>query len=111
MKRSVQVTLTVLAAVGSAARAQAPNPCGPANFNGKACQAAVKNSGYCSGGAWVPQQFQKYPSYYGLYRAYASAGGNVTAAPVETCRRSSPRTGGRGGFGATGATVHSQAGS
>jgi hypothetical protein len=86
MKRSVQVTLTVLAAVGSAARAQAPNP-------------------------WVPQLFQKYPSYYGLYRAYASAGGIVTAAPMETCRRSSPRTGGRGGFGATGATVHSQAGS
>jgi hypothetical protein len=107
MTKSARVTLTVVAAVGCAARAQqAPNPCGPANFNQKACQAAVKSQGYCSAGAFVPQQYQKYPYYYGLYQAYASAGGRVAAAPVERCGRS-----GRGGFGATGAAAHSHAAS
>ncbi|HYW47077.1 MAG TPA: hypothetical protein VE959_29695 [Bryobacteraceae bacterium] len=112
MKKSARVTLTVVAAVGWAARAQqAPNPCEPANFNGKACQAAVKNHGYCSGGAWVPQQYQKYPYYYGLYQAYASAAGVVTAAPVEACRRPSRLFGRHGGFGAIGAAVHGHSGS
>ncbi|MGO9260472.1 MAG: hypothetical protein ACLQU1_29820 [Bryobacteraceae bacterium] len=110
MTKSARVTLTVVAAVGCAARAQqAPNPCGPANFNQQACQAAVKSRGYCSGGAWVTQQYQKYPYYYDLYQAYASAGGMVAAAPVETCWR--PGFLARHGFGAIGAAVHSSSGS
>ena len=109
MTKSARVTLTVVAAVGCAARAQqAPNPCGPANFNQQACQAAVKSRGYCSGGAWVTQQYQKYPYYYDLYQAYASAGGRVTAAPVERCGH---RSGMTHGFGATGAAAHGNAGS
>jgi hypothetical protein len=110
MTKSARVTLTVVAAVGCAARAQqAPNPCGPANFNQQACQAAVKSHGYCSGGAWVTQQYQKYPYYYDLYQAYASAGRIATAARVETCRR--PGHGWFGGFGAHGAAAHSSSGS
>ena len=111
LKKSARVTLTVVAAVGWAARAQqAPNPCEPANFNEKACQAAVKSHGYCSGGAWVQQPYQKYPYYYDLYQVYASAGGIVNAAPVETCQR--PRhSGGHGGFGAIGAAFHGGSGS
>jgi hypothetical protein len=49
MKKSARVTLTVVAAVGCAARAQqAPNPCEPANFNEKACQVAVKGHVYAA---------------------------------------------------------------
>jgi hypothetical protein len=112
MKKSARVTLTIVAAVGFAARAeQAPNPCESANFNGKACQAAVKSHGYCSGGAWVPQQYQKYPYYYGRYQAYSSAGGIVAAAPVETCRPPRHLLGSHGGFGATGTGRGGHAGS
>jgi hypothetical protein len=106
MKKSAQVTLTVLAAVGAARAQQAPNPCGPNSFNPAACQAAVKLHGYCDGATWVPQQFQKYPYYAGLNQAYTAAGGVVTAAPALTCRV--PR---RGGFGAIGAAIHRHAGS
>jgi hypothetical protein len=110
MKKSARVTLTVVAAVGCAARAQqAPNPCLPANFNQNACQSALKSHGYCSGSAWVPQQYRKYPYYYGIYQAYTSAGGVATPAAVETCRR--PGFLHRGGFGATGAAVPGRAGS
>jgi hypothetical protein len=112
MKKSARVTLTVVAAVGWAARAQqAPNPCEPANFNEKACQGAVKSHGYCSDGAWVPQTYQKYPYYYDIYQAYTAAGGIVTAAPVETCRRAGHASWGHGGFGAIGAAIHGHGGS
>jgi|SRR5580700_5679631 hypothetical protein len=107
MKKSARVTLTVLAGVAGAAHAQqASNPCGPNSFNPAACQAAVKSHGYCDGGAWVSQRYQKYPYYYGLYQAYSSAGGMVTAAPIGTCRAI-----GHGGFGSTGRAAHSHAGS
>ena len=105
MTKSARVTLTVVAAVGCARAQQALNPCGPATFNEKACQAAVKGKGYCGGGAFVPQQYQQYPYYYDLYRAYASAGGAVTPAPVEKCR--SGGHGWFGGFGAHGRAAHS----
>jgi hypothetical protein len=111
MKKSASVTLTVLAAVGSARAQQAPNPCQPGTFNATACRVAVKNRGYCSGGAWQPQQFQKYPYYYDHYRAYSSAGGIVAAAQVETCRLPGHPVVSRGGFGAIGVAAHSNAGS
>jgi len=107
MPKSARVTLTVVAAVGCAAAQQAVNPCEPASFNEKACRAAVSHRGYCSGGAWVAQQYQQYPYYYDLYRAYAGAGGPVTPAPVEKCRGGGH--GWFGGFGAHGA-AHSGGG-
>ena len=107
MKKSAHVTLTIVAAVAGAARAQqAPNPCEPSTFNESACRTAVKDHGYCSAGFWVPHTFQKYPYYYDLYRLYGSAGGVITSAQVETCTR--PR---HGGFGAIGAAMHSHSGS
>jgi hypothetical protein len=106
MTKPARVTLTVLAAVGCARAQQAPNPCGPGSFNQKACQAAVKAQGYCSGGAWVQQQYQQYPYYYGLYRAYTAAGGTATPAAAEKCRRGARY----GGFGAHGA-AHGAGGS
>lgn len=107
MKKSAQVTLTVLAAVGAMHAQQSPNPCGPNSFSPAACRAAVKLHGYCDGATWVPQQYRKYPYYYGLYQAYSSAGGIVTAAPASTCRSTTMR----GGFGSRGAAMHSRAGS
>jgi hypothetical protein len=107
MKKSAQVTLTVLAAVGAARAQQAANPCGPSSFNPAACQAAVKFHGYCDGATWVPQQYQKYPYYYGLYRAYASAGGIVDAPLPSSCRFPIRH----GGFGAHGAAFSRHAGS
>lgn len=110
MRKSARVTLTIVAAVGCAqAQQAAPNPCGPANFNQKACRSAVKSQGYCSGGAWVAQQYQPYPYYYDLYRAYGAAGGTVTAAAPQRCGRSNRRYA-WGGFGATGAAAHSGGG-
>jgi hypothetical protein len=104
MKKSARVTLTVLAGIGCAAHAQqASNPCTPGSFNSAACQTAVKLHGYCDGGAWVRQQFQKYPYYYGLYRTYSSAGGVVNPTPISTCRA--------GGFGVHGAAAHTGGGS
>jgi hypothetical protein len=110
MTKSARVTLTVVAAVSWGARAQqAPNPCGPANFNEKACQTAVKQGGYCSGGAWVTQKYQQYPYYYGLYRAYTGAGGAVAPAGVEKCGHGHGHAL-FGGFGAHGA-AHASHGS
>jgi hypothetical protein len=105
MTKSARVTLTVVAAVGCSRGAlwgqQAANPCGPADFNQKACYAAVKHHGFCSGGAWVTQQYQQYPYYYDLYRTYAAGGGPVTPAAVERCGRGGHAV--YGGFGAHGA--------
>jgi len=102
MMKSARVTLTVLAGIGPSAHAQlASNPCAPGTFNPAACQAAVKSHGYCENGAWVRQNYQKYPYYYGLYQTYAAAGGAVTTAPPASCAAVR-----RGGFGAHGVAIH-----
>ena len=71
----------------------------------------MKSHGYCSGGAWVAQQYQKYPYYYDFYHAFESAGGIVTPASVETCQRPRSLFARRGGFGATGAAAPGRGGS
>jgi hypothetical protein len=106
MMKSARVTLTILAAVGSAAHAQQPvNPCAPSTFNPAACKTAVKLHGFCNGAIWVPQRFQQYPYYYGLYATYASSGGPVDAPLPSSC--SIPR----GGFGSHGVAAQSRVGS
>jgi len=110
MKRSSAVQLTVVAAMGLAARAQQPppDPCSPATFNGQVCQAAIRQGGFCSQGAWVPMSYpQGYPDYYDAYGKYVQGGGAVNPLQAEHCRR--PRVA-RGGFGATGAAYHSAGG-
>ena len=112
--KSAQVTLTIVASIGLAARAQPrTDPCSPFNFNEKGCQAAVEQGGYCSGGGWVAGAYhEQYPYYYDTYRNYVSAGGTVTPARIERCRRSGGGGHGfaafigRGGFGATGHGGH-----
>ena len=107
MKRSTSVTLTVIAAMGLGARAQqAPeDPCAPAGFNPKVCQAAVRRGGYCSQGVWVPAGYQEpYPYYYSLNLFYLAQGGVATSVPQENCKRGHGffHTM-HGGFGSTGA--------
>jgi hypothetical protein len=105
-KRSNRVILTAAAAVGMAAQAQAADPCDASTFNGKACTAAVKQQGFCSGGAWVSTTYsQRYPYYYDAWTAYASAGGAVTPFVAEKC--AVPRNVQRGGFGSTGVLLAS----
>ena len=111
MKKSTQVTLTVAAAMGLAARGQTPqDPCGAASFNSKACQTAVKTRQYCWQGQWVPvNDPHPYPYYYGLYQDYVANGGTVMPVPAQHC-------GGfflsaiHGGFGGIGAGRHRHAG-
>jgi hypothetical protein len=103
MKRSAQVTLTLVATLGLAAcNRQRKDPCGSATFNEQACQDAVQNRGYYWGGQWVPMSYgYPYPYYYDSYRSYAARGGAVHAAPAGSYSASPSVT--RGGFGSTGA--------
>ena len=98
MKKSAQVTLTVLAAMGYARAQQSANPCAPGSFNPQACRSAVKAHGYCDGATWTPQDYQRYPYYYDLYRVYSSAGGASAPVPAGSCQV--PRV--RNGFGSHG---------
>jgi hypothetical protein len=87
MKKSVAVRLTVVAAVGIAARAQPrQDPCSAATFNEQACQAAVQNRGYCWNGRWVGLRYHyAFPYYYDAYLDYVSNGGLANPAPVASC--------------------------
>ena len=104
--KSACVTLTVVAAMGLAARAQqGPDPCAAATFNEKACKRSVRQGGFCSQGAWVPVTYHEpYPYYYDLYKNHVSSGGAVTPLATEKCGRgggTGNHTVSRGGFGGT----------
>ena len=114
MKKSAQVTLTVVAAVGLASCGRKRiDPCEAATFNEQACQTAVQNGGYYYRGSWFPMMYHyPYPYYYDSYRGYVGRGGVVRAAPAEAYGRgvgagksATPGAAGaeHGGFGATGA--------
>jgi len=108
MKKSVSVTLTVVAAVGLASCGRKrPDPCRPATFNQTACQEAIRNGGYYYNGSWVPVAYHSpFPYYYDAYRGYVSSGAAVSAAPDEAYSRpaGAPASPGveRGGFGSSG---------
>jgi hypothetical protein len=113
MKKSVAVRLTVVAAVGIAARAQPrQDPCSAATFNEQACQAAVQNRGYCWNGRWVGLKYHyPFPYYYDAYLDYVSTGGVSSPAAVVSCgpthRFFSAAHGiSRAGFGSSGGGCH-----
>src|SRR5215470_4193465 len=113
MKKSLQVTLTVVAAMGLAARAQSrSDPCVQATFNEQACQEAVRARGYCWNGKWVRLNYH-YPFlyFYDLYAEYVAQGETAVPAEVGNCHpplisfigtHGSAHGGARGGFGSTG---------
>jgi len=108
-KRSAGVTLTVVAAMGFAARAQQrPNPCDALTFNEQACQDAVQKRGYCWNGKWVSMTYHyPFPYYYDAYQEYLTQGGLATPAAVGGACRHGLFAGlhgvSRAGFGASGA--------
>jgi hypothetical protein len=103
MKKSAQVTLTVVATLGMAAcNRQRQDPCESASFSEQACQDAVQHHGYYWHGGWVPMTYSyPYPYYYDSYRSFASRGGAVRPAPSGSYSASPSVT--RGGFGSIGA--------
>ncbi len=107
MKKSTQVTLTLVAAMGLAGCGRRLDPCDSATFNEQACQAAVNGGGYWWNGSWVPMRYSHpYPYYYDSYRGFVSRGGVVNAAPGRTYGRPSGSSHSpsvsRGGFGSIG---------
>jgi hypothetical protein len=102
MKRSVSVTLTLVATLGTARAQQGVDPCDAATFNATVCRAAIRGGSYCSNGARTKMRYQQsYPYYYDHYRDYVSQGGVVNASPAQTCPGG--WLGFRGGFGTTAA--------
>src|SRR5882724_673076 len=104
MKKSVQVTLTVVAAMGLASCGRGRrDPCDQAYFNNFACEQAVGAGGYYWGGSWYPMRYSyPYPYYYDHYNTYVRRGGRVYSAPGGSYARpaGAPAPGvSRGGFG------------
>jgi hypothetical protein len=111
MKKSSQVALTVVAAIGLARAQSAADPCEASVFNEHACQEAVRQHGYCQNGGWVRLRYSyPYPYYYDRYQVYATLVGPPQAAVVDSCRVPSGGTGAhvpafravRAGFGSSG---------
>jgi hypothetical protein len=112
MKRSSQVTLTVIAALGLAGCSRRYDPCDERSFDVAACGDAIRGGGYYWNGSWVPMSYSHpYPYYYDAYRTRVSRGEPVVSVPGKTYGRpaagagSAAHPGGvtRGGFGSTGA--------
>ena len=114
MKRSSQVTLTVVAAIGLAGCSRRYDPCDERSFDATACADAVRSGGYYWNGSWVPMSYgHPYPFYYDAYRTRIDHGGTVISTPgayAQPGQRfgtggTAPSSGGvtRGGFGSTGA--------
>jgi hypothetical protein len=102
MKRSASVTLTLVFTLGTARAQQYGDPCDPATFNGKVCQAAIRRGSYCAQGTPVPTSYpQAYPYYYDRYLNHMSNGGAVNPSRAQPCRHGTAVV--HGGFGATAA--------
>ena len=100
MKKSGQVTLTLLAAVALAGCARRYDPCRPETFDEIACQQAIRQGGYHHNGAWYPMYYSHpYPYYYDGYHTYISHSGS-SHSPGRSFGRSSGVS--RGGFGSIG---------
>ena len=104
MKKSSQVTLTVVAAIGLAGCRRTPvDPCQAATFNAEACQEAVHGGGYYYGGHWYPSYYSHpYSYYYNGYHSHLLRGGTVNSASSGSYARPSSGSIARGGFGSTG---------
>jgi len=99
MKKSGQVTLTIVAAVALAGCARSYDPCRPETFNEWACQEATRQGGYYYNGRWFSSYYSRpYPYYYDGYHTYISRGGSVQSSGSYA----HPSGVARGGFGSTG---------
>jgi len=114
MKRSSQLTLTVVAAIGLTGCSRRYDPCDERSFDAGACGEAIRGGGYYWDGSWVPMAYSHpYPYYYDAYRSRISRGDPVATVPTGIYTRPAGAAGGdaahpaggvtRGGFGSTGA--------
>ncbi len=116
MKRSPQVTLTIVTAIGLAGCTRRYDPCDADRFAPAPCADAIRNGGYYWNGSWVPMHYSHaYPYYYDLYRQRVAGGGGGMPPAGPYGRPSGVGTAGagdpfpaaagvtRGGFGSTGA--------
>jgi hypothetical protein len=111
MKRSSQVTLTLVTAIGLAGCGRRYDPCDERSFDAVACTDAIHGGGYYWNGSWVPMSYtHPYPFYYDAYRTRVARGDTVISVPGKTYGRPSGANAGhsggsvtRGGFGSTGA--------
>lgn len=113
MKRSGQVGLVLLTALGlaSCGRSSKPqpaavvnppseaagtsqatmawdnkprDPCAQQYFDENLCRSAVDHRGYHYGGTWIPMIYSRpYDSYYSAHRTFLSSGGSYSPTPVE----------------------------
>ena len=71
MKKSSQVTLTVVAAMALAGCGRRYDPCDARTFNEFACQEAIQQGGYYYHGTWYrTSYYHPYPYYYDSYHTY-----------------------------------------
>jgi hypothetical protein len=106
MKKSGQVTLTIVTAMALAGCGRYYDPCEPSTFNELACQQAVREGGYYYNGHWHGVHYSHpYPHYYDGYHTYVSHGGSVHSSGSYA----HPSGVSRGGFGSTGS--HGSSGS
>jgi len=110
MKRSRKVEIALVAGLAMAGCGRRTyDPCAPEMFNPQACQDAIANNGYYSGGRWYPHTYiGGYPYFYNSYNSYVQRGGSVTNVPASQWTRpaGAPATGdpasvGRGVFGSS----------
>src|SRR3954471_20300101 len=88
MKRSSQVTLTVVAAMGLAGCSRHYDPCQPQYFDQMACTNAVQGGGYWWHGSWYAMRYAyPYPYYYDSYQRHVASGGRVFGVPASTYAR------------------------
>jgi hypothetical protein len=106
MKKSSQVTLTLVAALGMAACSRGgPDPCENRTFNEQACLQAVKSGGYYWNGKWVPVTYYfPYSHYYDSHQSSVESGGQGGSAASGVAGHPGDPAVTRGGFGETGAS-------
>src|SRR5947207_4395697 len=113
MKKSAQVTLTVVAAMGLAGCNRHRDPCDAPSFDAIACGDAIRDGGYYWGGHWYGMMYSHpYPYYYDSYSTHVRRGGAVNAPPAGTYARPPGDAGKRFGTGgSSGSGVSSSPGS
>jgi hypothetical protein len=107
MKKSGQVTLTILAAIALASCGRRYDPCDARYFNDLACQNAVQQGGYYYHDVWYRTTYVRpYTYYYNSYHTHVALGGSSRSASYRSYSHSSSSVS-RGGFGSTGSHVSS----
>ena len=102
MKKSSQVTLTILAAVALAGCGRRYDPCDARYFNDLACRDAIRQGGYYYHDVWYRTSYDHpYSYYYNSYHTHVALGGYSSASSYSSYSHSSSSVA-RGGFGATG---------